>query len=180
MSELRIDPEPWLPSGILSELNAAPPNPLLEINTKDPTNIPINHVQSSNSTQGSNFKFGEWNAKSKCIHVYPPKDTKQPLGAVRDNVHLPTTVMHFVGQPVISVTIVITFPFENVMKEDMVVQATKTDITIAAKCYDLLQVPLLFCVLPESVQVMFNQNDKVLTLGLPVLPYSKAFENVID
>jgi hypothetical protein len=44
----------------------------------------------------------------------------------------------------------------------------------------ILQVPLLFCVLPESVQVMFNQNDKVLTLGLPVLPYSKAFENVID
>jgi hypothetical protein len=28
----------------------------------------------------------------------------------------------------------------QVMKEDMVVQATKTDITIAAKCYDLLQV----------------------------------------
>jgi hypothetical protein len=111
---LRIDPEPWLPSGILSELNAAPPNPLLEINTEDPTNIPINHVQSSNSTQGSNLKFGEWNAKSKCIHVYPPKNTKQPLGAVNDNVHLPTTVMHFVGQPVISVTIVITFPFENV------------------------------------------------------------------
>ncbi len=114
ISELRIDPEPWLPSGILSELNAAPPNPLLEINTEDPTNIPINHVQSSNSTQGSNFKFGEWNAKSKCIHVYPPKETKQPPGAVKDNVHLPTTVMHFVGQPVISVTIVITFPFENV------------------------------------------------------------------
>ncbi|CAM6062997.1 unnamed protein product [Sphagnum tenellum] len=66
------------------------------------------------------------------------------------------------------------------MKEDVVVQATKTDITIEAKCYDLLQVPLLFCVLPESVQVMFNQDDKVLTLGLPVLPYSKAFENVID
>ncbi len=114
ISELRIDPEPWLPSGILSELNAAPPNPLLEINTKDPTNIPINHVQSSNATQVSNFKFGEWNAKSKCIHVYPPKNTKQPPGAVKDNVHLPTTVMHFVGQPVISVTIVITFPFENV------------------------------------------------------------------
>ncbi|KAG0591615.1 hypothetical protein M758_1G185000 [Ceratodon purpureus] len=160
------------------DLNAESPVPNLEAhspNLKAPTVYEEVVETTIKKTTATKFKFKKLEKKvENSGECDKPKQDDAPQESPVEDLRAPKIQTEYIGRPVVTVVIIVTFPLDFIGLEDMHVYMTSTGIFIDTKAYGPLEVELQFYVSPAGVLAEYIKCDKTLRFELPIVSYAQA------